>query len=93
MEIVIVAAIVVVALGAFATFTIADLLPPDVAAKAEEHGRFAGLASESAQEPSPSVALVGGASARRDRTRQRRQVRTLSRSDAPGRRALRRLAR
>lgn len=93
MEIVIVAAIVVVALGAFATFTIGDLLPPDVAAKAEEHGRFAGLADEIAREPSPAVVLVGGATARRDRARQRRQVRTLSRTDAPGRRVLRRLAR
>jgi hypothetical protein len=93
MEIVIVAAIVVVALGAFATFTMADLVPPDVAAKAEEHGRFAGLADEIARETVPSAALVAGGMARRDRARQRRQVRTLSRSDAPGRRVLRRLAR
>jgi hypothetical protein len=93
MEMVIVAGIVVMALGAFATYTIAGLISPDLAAKAEEHGRFAGLGDETARAPAPSAALGSGRTARRDRARQRRPVRALCRSDTSGRRIVRRLAR
>ncbi|WP_438391293.1 hypothetical protein [Caballeronia sp. DA-9] len=56
METVVVASIVLVAVGAFATFAIAQLLPQEVLAKAEEHGRFAGLANaEVSAKPPGSV--------------------------------------
>jgi hypothetical protein len=41
MEMLIVAAVVVVAVGALATFVITELLLPDLLLEAEEHGRFA----------------------------------------------------
>ena len=58
MEMVIVAAVIVVALGAYATFTLADLLPQEVLAKNETHGRFAHLGEET--EPAPEPAPLHG---------------------------------
>jgi hypothetical protein len=46
METVIVTSIILISVGAFATFAMAQMLPQEVLAKAEEHGRFAGLANE-----------------------------------------------
>ena len=74
MEMVIVAAVIVVALGAYATFTLADLLPQEVLAKNETHGRFAHLGEETEPAPEPAplhgrgrerTAVRGGASYRR----------------------------
>ena len=45
MEMLIVAAIVVVAVGSFGTFLIGELVPESVLAEAAEHGRFAGLSN------------------------------------------------
>ena len=42
METVIVTSIILIAVGAFATFAMAQMLPQEVLAKAEDHGRFAG---------------------------------------------------
>lgn len=50
MEMLIVAAIVVVALGSFGTFLIGELVPESVLADAAEHGRFAGLSADSPRE-------------------------------------------
>jgi hypothetical protein len=51
MEMVIVAAVVVVAIGALATFAIAELLPQEVMGQAGQHGRFATLEAEDASTP------------------------------------------
>ncbi|KDR37673.1 hypothetical protein [Caballeronia glathei] len=56
MEMLIVALIVIVVLGAFATFLVAEFLPHSVLIQAEEHGRFAGLADEIARGAESSVA-------------------------------------
>jgi hypothetical protein len=50
MEMLIVAAIVVVAVGSFGTFLIGELVPESVLAEAAEHGRFAGLSKDSQRE-------------------------------------------
>jgi hypothetical protein len=93
MEMVIVAAVIVVALGAYATFTLADLLPQDVLAKNETHGRFAHLGEET--EPAPEPAPLHGRG--RGRTparagalyRRRGRGASYSRNGAGGRRLLR----
>lgn len=60
METVFVASIILVGVGAFATFAMAQLLPQEVLAKAEEHGRFAGLASaDVSTKPPGSVRRAG----------------------------------
>lgn len=93
MEMVIVAAVIVVALGAYATFTIADMLPQDVLAKNETHGRFAHLGEETepAVEPAPLHARGRGRTAARDGASYRRRGRAFScsRNGAVGRRLLR----
>jgi hypothetical protein len=54
-DMVIVAAIVVVAIGAFANFIMAEPISHSVLAKAEQHGRFAGLADEPPRDASHSM--------------------------------------
>ncbi len=53
METVIVTSIILIAVGAFATFAMAQMLPQEVLAKAEDHGRFAGLANDEALAAKP----------------------------------------
>jgi hypothetical protein len=56
METVIITSIVLIAIGALATFAIAQLLSEAVLSKAEEHGRFAGLANEDVSANPPDSA-------------------------------------
>jgi hypothetical protein len=58
MEMLIIAAIVVVAVGSFGTFLIGELVPENVLAEAAEHGRFAGLSKDSPRE-SEAADVVG----------------------------------
>ena len=77
MQTVIVASIVLIAIGAFATFAMVELVPQEILAKAENHGRFAGLGDR--QEG--STQLSGSARRNRlawhNRAQGRRQVRLL----------------
>ncbi|SAL60293.1 hypothetical protein [Caballeronia humi] len=50
MEMLIIAAIVVVAVGSFGTFLIGELVRESVLAEAADHGRCAGLANDSPRE-------------------------------------------
>ncbi|WP_159964860.1 hypothetical protein [Caballeronia terrestris] len=84
----IVASVIVVALGAFMTFTIADLLSPDVLAKNEEHGRFAHLGTEADAVP-VNVRERAAAASRPTR----RPVRAFVQGNGSARRALRHLTR
>jgi hypothetical protein len=86
MDMLIVASVIVVALGAFMTFTIADLLSPDVLAKNEEHGRYAHLGVEA--EAVPVIARERAMAASRPA---RRQVRACVQAHVPARRVLRHL--
>ncbi|SAL83581.1 hypothetical protein AWB67_06446 [Caballeronia terrestris] len=62
MEMLIVAAIVVVAVGSFGTFLIGELVPESVLAEAAEHGRFAGLSKDSPceSEAADGVSRING---------------------------------
>lgn len=48
MQTIIVASIVLIALGAFATFAMVELLPDELLAQSETHGRFTGLGDDQA---------------------------------------------
>lgn len=92
MQTVIVASIVLIAVGALATFAIVELLPQELLAKAEKHGRFAGLGNEqafSAQPPGPARRIR---MAWRNRAQARWQVRPLRGPTAPSENASLRLA-
>ena len=92
MQTVILASIVLIAVGAFATFAMVELLPQEILAKAENDGRFAGLGDM--QEV--STRLQGSArrdrNAWRNRAQARRQIRLLRASATASKIASRRLA-
>ena len=75
MQTVIVASIVLIAVGALATFAMVELLPQEILAKAEIYGRFAGLGDRQQVSTQPPGSARRNGTAWRNRAQARRHVR------------------
>jgi hypothetical protein len=89
---VIVSSVVLIAVGALATFSIVQLLPQELLAKAEKHGRFAGLGDDQAVLTQSPGAMRRSRTAWRNRAHARRQTPPPHNLNAPSENALRSLA-
>jgi len=66
---IVVMGIAFVAAGAGVTFTLASALPQDVLQRAQNHGRYAGLAADDRGEITGKRAAAGGSNPRRNTVR------------------------
>ena len=91
MQTVIVASLVLIAVGSLATFAMVELLPQELLAKAEKHGRFAGLGDDQGVSARPPGSARHSRTAWASRARVRHQVRPQRGPTAPRENVFRRL--